>query len=438
MPEDHLERKTYRKSPGRQYGYEYDPLRNRAERSQSGSTASRSGMLLSQRPDPRRTRQLLRQSIIASKRLDDEMLEDDQAELHDSTMEGDRSRLVRRIHHPPSEYLRPSTARTAHTHHFYDEDEPGYRSNNGRSSASAQPYLPSTRELMREDEDGIVQEDWPQHESDEDEDLDDLEQEAYNYPVAPQRSARASNQLKPRHATTRHLPEELIEQDVDEGYIFEEDEELPPGLHVVKKQSSSRRKFLIGAGALVAGGVGVAAIASQGGPKTSLPLTTNNADKQIKDAYNQGVNQGADQAKRELLTALDNVESYTLQGAIDAALLTRQAYDVFVSPVIKFGAAITGDFLTGMLNAFKVARNWLSTINQDNATLAAIQKVLESWVDQVQNLPKQLDAITQTDLDGAQGYLRALKRKIEADMNALNTPTPTPQQAKPSPTPKKS
>src|SRR2546429_2175242 len=58
-----LERRSYRKSPGRQYGYDYDPLR-----SQSGSTASKSGTSLVQRPDPRRTRQFLRQSIIASKR----------------------------------------------------------------------------------------------------------------------------------------------------------------------------------------------------------------------------------------------------------------------------------------------------------------------------------------------------------------------------------
>src|SRR5215471_18761877 len=63
MSKDPLERRSYRKSPGRQYGYDYDPLR-----SQSGSTTSRSYALLVQRPDPRRTRQFLRQSIIAGKR----------------------------------------------------------------------------------------------------------------------------------------------------------------------------------------------------------------------------------------------------------------------------------------------------------------------------------------------------------------------------------
>ena len=67
MSKDPLERRSYRKSPGRQYGYDYDPLQ-----SESGSTASKPGILLVQRPDPRRTRQFLRQSIIASKRFTNE------------------------------------------------------------------------------------------------------------------------------------------------------------------------------------------------------------------------------------------------------------------------------------------------------------------------------------------------------------------------------
>src|SRR5437763_12393522 len=88
MTKDRFERRTYRKSPGRQYGYDYDPLHShkRSGSSQSGrlddSTAgdrwpsngnstgwdsSRPGLQLAQRPDPRRTRHLLRQNILASK-----------------------------------------------------------------------------------------------------------------------------------------------------------------------------------------------------------------------------------------------------------------------------------------------------------------------------------------------------------------------------------
>jgi hypothetical protein len=448
MPEDHLERKTYRKSPGRQYGYEYDPLQSRNGRSQNGSTASRSGVLLSQRPDPRRTRQLLRQSIIASRRLDDETVEEAQPELQEPIITVDRSRPSRRIHHSPSEDLRPSTKHIARTRFvpMHDEDEPlppRYGTKSNRGNASAEAYLPTTRELMHEAE--VVQEAWPRQQReryvdpdmgiDEDEELDYLEQEDYGYTAPSQTRSdradvplRASSQLRPRHATTRHLPEELPEEDLDEDYIYDEDEGLPSGLHVVKEPSSSRRKFLIGAGVVAAGGAGVGLLASQPGPKTIIPQVANNVDKQVKEA--------TDQAKRELLASLDTIENFTLQGAIDAARLTRTAYDVFVSPIIKFGAAVTSDFLRGMLNAFKFARNALRGINQDNTTLAAIEKVLQSWVDQAQNLPKQLDAITDTDLDGAQAYLRALKQKIEDQKKELGNP-PTNTQGNPSSTPKK-
>jgi hypothetical protein len=134
---------------------------------------------------------------------------------------------------------------------------------------------------------------------------------------------------------------------------------------------------------------------------------------------------------------LNNLEGFTLEGAINAARLTRVAYDVFVSPVIQFGSTITSDFLNGMLRAFKTARGWLAGAGQDNATLEAIQKVLESWSSQVTNMPKQLDAITDTDLDGAQAYLRALQRKLDQEKALLNNPqgTPTPAtRATPKPT----
>ncbi|HKF38651.1 MAG TPA: hypothetical protein VKB35_17275, partial [Ktedonobacteraceae bacterium] len=88
MIEDRPERKMYRKSPGRQYGYGYDPLHSQSlsrygqhgrsdasvpseswdshDETNSRSNRRTSG-LLAPRPNPRRTRQLLRQNIIASK-----------------------------------------------------------------------------------------------------------------------------------------------------------------------------------------------------------------------------------------------------------------------------------------------------------------------------------------------------------------------------------
>ena len=88
MVKDGTEKRLYRKSPGRQYGYDYDPLHSqsltgsvqqgRSSTSlQSESLSARDGYgtstdrhtsgLLGPRPDPRRTRQLIRKNIIASK-----------------------------------------------------------------------------------------------------------------------------------------------------------------------------------------------------------------------------------------------------------------------------------------------------------------------------------------------------------------------------------
>src|SRR5436853_2508859 len=137
MPKDRSERKIYRKSPGRQYNYETDPLRSRTGHSQSGRVdnerSGTTGRISTQiRPDLRRTRQLLRQSILASKAhptTGDEEHEEhiEQQEEHEQTFQ-----------HPPQNDQQTSK------HHRTRERLP-------------QQYIPSTQELMaarqREEED---------------------------------------------------------------------------------------------------------------------------------------------------------------------------------------------------------------------------------------------------------------------------------------------
>ncbi len=483
MSKDHLDRngRAYRKSPGRQYGYEYDPLRSHSGQSQAGSNAasSRSGTLLAQRPDPRRTRQLMRQSIIASKRLDDKVVQD--LEHEDAALEFQnyppetpsrpRAKTTRRF--SSASLGQESPSRYQHIPaHLYPEEEEHLSQQPTRHTAQHSgylptPQLPSTRQLMQEDQ--YDQEDWhdryDQHNQPEDYADADFADNPVPYPhhdvydEIASHSSRTSSRRRSssqdvyapmRNERSVSLPEAVeaidyergskssrtsradYEESYREGHIFEEHEELPPGLRVVKK---SRRKFLTGVGLVAAGGASTIA-ALELAPKASIPVLKD--VHSVQEAFNHGVAQGADNARKELITALDTLEGFTLQGAIDAARLTRMAYDVFVSPVVKFGAALTKDFLMGMLNAFTTARNWLRSINQDNATLVAIEKVLQAWVDQANQMPKQLDAITQTDLDGAQAYLRALKQKIDDEKAKLNKPTPTPSaQPKASPAPAK-
>ncbi|QBD79835.1 hypothetical protein EPA93_29190 [Ktedonosporobacter rubrisoli] len=443
---DRSERKTYRRSPGRQYGYEYDPLHSRGEhtsvpsRQLSGELKSRSGTLLSQRPDPRRTRQLLRQNIIASKaRLGDEELE--QEDLPVTT-----GHLRPVPDYDESEYETP-----------YQRRHVTRSPQNGRHVSRQQ--VPSTQELMEAGEARDTLKDYEQ--------LHPHEDYAEVYPEEPREyverpplrsaplpsappapRARASVPLQsPPERPSRRLPPALPPEDYaeEDDYDYdEEDEEEEPisrPRRRKKRKKLSRRALLVGAGAVAVGGAGVAAYELVPKIPQAISDAGTNLEHQLQEAFNKGVAQGADQVRKEFVTTLENLEGFTLEGAVTAARLTRVAYDVFVSPVIQTGATITGDFLEVMLKALQVGRDWLGRVYQDNATLAALQKVLESWVGDVKNMPKQLNAITQADLDGAQAYLRALQRKLDEEKAQLNGQKATPSAqsnpaSKAQPTPK--
>ncbi len=160
----------------------------------------------------------------------------------------------------------------------------------------------------------------------------------------------------------------------------------------------------------------------------ALESAGTNIEHQLAQAFQNGVAAGEEAVRKEFLNGLDTLEGVSLDAAIGAAKLTRTAYDVFVSPIITLASTIADDFLLALLNALITGRKWLATINADNATLLALTNILQSWVEQVKNMPKKLQTITQTDLDGAQTYLHGLQQKIaeeQAKLNGQATPTPT-------------
>ena len=413
MSKDRLERKTYRKSPGRQYGYEYDPLhsQNRNVQSQSGrsrpSASGQQNVQLALRPDPRRTRQLLRQNILASKSkaaLSGELAieaqdqqdiideaRNDYEELEDTTLYSNRY---------------PRGASPRRTHPLMQ-----HRSMN----------------LDREAEEGEWEElEYPDPNTDED--------PLQNRLRHPQSLTQPTYHPAERRSTVRRYgPAEE-----NSGYAVED--ERPRVRRKAKRKSVTRRRLLLGLGSVVVGGA-AATVAAYELPKA--PQAFNNVGRdigqQLQDAFSRGFYAGADAVRKEFITALENLEGVSLNTAIAAAKLTRVAYDVFVSPLVKFLASVADDFLSVTLRALIQGRHWLSNIGQDNSMLAGLQNVLETWVAQAQQMPKQLQAIADADLDGAQAYLRALQRKINAEQAKLNaqnaTPTTTPA-AKPRATPK--
>lgn len=423
MIRDHSERRLYRKSPGRQYGYDYDPLRSQSltgngqqgrsdasvqseswsAREETGNRNSRqtSGPL-APRPNPRRTRQLIRQNIIASKSKSAPFVDTGQLDPE-----------------PRGHYAHPGEDQGIY------EDEVDTTLYTHRRPRSTQ-LVPPPRERYSDVDEEYEEAPW----ADEELEYRDPDQE-YDYegdPLAPRlpytESPRArSSDLRvypetPERARGRNAP---LEYDEDEQ------DQVKAG-HKNKKKKISRRKLLLGAA--VVGGTAVAGYELIPRMPQALEQAGTNIEHQLQDAFNKGLAAGGEAVRREFINSLDTLEGVTLEGAIGAARLTRIAYDVFVSPLVTLAATVADDFLSVTLAAIIKARSWLAQINADNATLAALQAVLQNWVDQAHNMPKKLQTITETDLDGAQAYLRGLQRKLQEEQAKLNaqstTPTPAP------------
>ena len=418
MVKDGTERRLYRKSPGRQYGYDYDPLHSQSLTGngqqahsstsfQSDSLSTREGTgtstdrhtsgLLGPRPDPRRTRQLIRKNIIASK---------SKSALVDDTGELDPE-------------LRDRYGSSDEKPGMYEDqvETPIYPSRRVRSA----PLSPTPREYYTEFDEGYEN---GAYVDDEMEYIDpDL---GYDYDYIDEDEDPLAYRLPYSEVARGKRRSEPLE------YDEEEQEEVVKPSKKKKKGVSRRKMLLIGAAA-----AGTAVAGYELLPKVphALEQAGTNVEHQIQEAFNNGMAAGEEAVRKEFINALDTMEGVSLDAAIGAARLTRVAYDVFVSPLVTLAATVADDFLSITLAALIKARSWLQQINADNATLAALQSVLQSWEQQAHTMPKKLQTITETDLDGAQAYLAALQRKIheeQAKLNGQNTTT-TPA---PKPTPK--
>ena len=429
MIKDRSERRAYRKSPGRQYGYDYDPLRSQNDNrtGQSGRLDSSlpgerwstqlatSGPtttgLLGPRPDPRRARQLLRQNILASK-----------SRTTTGLLEHAPQKIERH-----SDQLVPFGDQDGYEE---PEDPTLYSNRRAHNNRPIQRYTAVQERYPDVDED-VEEGNWNEREIEYlDPDLGYEEEAPIDQRVATGNAGQAKSPA-PRTSGLDARRASELDYEEDEDAIEEEQ----PQQRKQKKKGMSRRKLLIGG--ILLGGTAVAAI--ELGPKIpqALEQVGTNVEHQIQDAFNRGFSAGADAVRKDFVNALDNLEGVSLDGAISAAQLTRTAYDVFVNPIVTLAATVTGDFLKVTLSALITGRGWLQAIQHDSPTLAALQNVLATWVNQVSKMPMQLQAITDSDLDGAQGYLRALKRKIQAEQAILNgtaKPTPTPS-AKSTPKP---
>lgn len=156
-----------------------------------------------------------------------------------------------------------------------------------------------------------------------------------------------------------------------------------------KSAGFGRRAFVVGATTGILCGVG-AVVAPR-----ALPAL---------EAQAQAMARGA------VLDELGQLEGVSLDAAIRAAELTRQAVTVIVLPLARFVALIGNGALDLLLKSVDTARAAMSILHISTTLLDAFRDVVVSWRRGVSALPITLDRFLTADIMSAETYLRALKR----------------------------
>jgi hypothetical protein len=163
----------------------------------------------------------------------------------------------------------------------------------------------------------------------------------------------------------------------------------------------ARRALLagVGVGACVAG-VELAPVA--------LKKAGEFTQAQVQDAFSSGVDAG----RKAVLDELSQIEGLTIDGAIGAAELTRLAVKFIVLPLSRLISTVEGGALDVLYKALQSAQDNLAKANVHISQLDGIKQMVGEWRDNVSQLPTTLDKYANSDIDSAEGYLKALQKKI--------------------------
>lgn len=115
-------------------------------------------------------------------------------------------------------------------------------------------------------------------------------------------------------------------------------------------------------------------------------------------------------ARTAVLDEIGQLEGVSLDAAIRAAELTRQAVSVVMLPLARFVALIGDGALDLLLKSVDAARAAMSILHLSTTLLDAFRDVVVSWRRGVSALPISLDRFLTADIMGAETYLRALMR----------------------------
>ena len=176
--------------------------------------------------------------------------------------------------------------------------------------------------------------------------------------------------------------------------------------------------------ALLAGTGVVATAAVCAGAVEFGPGLLQKAGEYTKAELAQAFQEGIQEGRQAVLNELKQLEGISIEAAIDVAGVTQFTFDKLIIPLSQLTVTITGDALEVLANAVQSARTNLARINVTIGLLDNIQQLLTQWRNNLPD-PTVLNAYasyTDAQIQGAETYLRALQKRI----NAPETSTPSP------------
>ncbi len=165
---------------------------------------------------------------------------------------------------------------------------------------------------------------------------------------------------------------------------------------------------------LATGTVGLCA-----GAVALAPIGAHQVEQYTQAQVNDYFHKGFEAGRQALLGELGQIEGVGLDEAIGVAELTRLGVLYIVVPLSRLYATVTGDLLAILASGVQQARSLLGTFHITVSALDTIYTLLTTWQTNVTALPKKLGDYANADILSAEAYLKALQRKVTAEL----TPT---------------
>jgi hypothetical protein len=159
--------------------------------------------------------------------------------------------------------------------------------------------------------------------------------------------------------------------------------------------------------------LGVAAVGVCAAGVALAPTAEHALQQASQQAIDQAYAAGIAAGRQALLSELSQLEGVPLDAAIEVAELTRLAVLYIVRPVAQLFATIAGDALGALVAAITSAQSHLASINVQISQLDQLKSLLTQWQTGVKQLPIDLTKYATQDIDSAENYLKALKKRIQ-------------------------